>query len=159
MEQKPGRMLAIDYGLKRVGIAVTDPLQIIATPLTTVATPTLFLFLKDYLQKESVVAFVMGMPKGLDGAPSKMSRVVEALGAQLKATFPAQSLYYQDERFTSKLAMQGLYQAGYSKKDRAHKGNIDKVSAAIILQSFLNNKACIPFSPRLRPSINEFGTQ
>ena len=143
MEEKSGRIMAIDYGLKRVGIAVTDPLQIIATPLTTIATPTLFLFLKDYLQKESVVSFVMGMPKGLNGQPSTMSRVVEEISAQLKAVFPTQSFYYQDERFTSKLAIQGLYQAGYSKKDRAHKSNIDKVSAAIILQSFLNRKAFI----------------
>ncbi|TSJ81044.1 MAG: Holliday junction resolvase RuvX [Candidatus Cardinium sp.] len=143
MEENLGRIIAIDYGLKRVGIAVTDPLQIIATSLTTIATPSLFLFLKDYLQKESVVAFVMGMPKGLDGMPSKMSRAVEHIGMQLKKKFPAQSFYYQDERFTSKLAMQGLYQAGYSKKDRMHKNNIDKVSAAIILQSFLNRKECL----------------
>lgn len=140
MEKKAGRIMAIDYGLKRVGIAVTDPLQTIATPLTTVATPTLFLFLKDYLQQESVISFVMGMPKGLNGAPSKMSRIVEHIGVQLQKTFPGQSFYYQDERFTSKLAMQGLYQAGYSKKDRVHKSNIDRVSAAIILQSFLNRK-------------------
>ncbi|WP_243018091.1 MULTISPECIES: Holliday junction resolvase RuvX [Candidatus Cardinium] len=137
IEKKGGRIMAIDYGLKRVGIAVTDPLQIIATPLTTIPTTTLFLFLKEYLQKESVVSFVMGLPKGLDGGPSKMSRVVEAIGLEVKKTFPGQSFYYQDERFTSKLAMQGLYQAGYSKKDRVDKGNIDQVSAAIILQSFL----------------------
>lgn len=130
--------MAIDYGLKRVGIAVTDPLQVIAMPFTTIATSTLFSFLKDYLQQEIVVSFVMGMPKGLNGQPSKMSGVVERVGLQLKEAFPGQTLYYQDERFTSKLAMQGLYQAGYSKKDRGEKGNIDKVSAAIILQSFLN---------------------
>lgn len=138
MEKQPGRIIAIDYGLKRVGIAVTDPLQVIATPLKTIPTPTLFFFLKTYLQKERVVTFVMGMPKGLNGMPSKMSKIVEGIGAQLKKAFPTQSFYYQDERFTSKLAMQGLYAAGYSKKERADKSNIDKVSAAIILQSFLN---------------------
>lgn len=139
METKPGRIMAIDYGLKRVGMAVTDPLQIIATPLTTISTPALFPFLKDYLQKESVGTFVMGMPKGLNGKPSKMSKIVERIGAQLKKAFPGQHFYYHDERFTSKLALQGLHQAGYAKKDRAHKSNIDKVSATIILQSFLTS--------------------
>ncbi len=129
--------MAVDYGLKRVGIAVTDPLQIIASPLTTIATPVLWSFLKDYLVREAVIAFVMGMPKALNGEVSKMGRVVEGIGTQLKKTFPLQSFYYHDERFTSRLAMQGLYQAGYSKKERRDKRNIDKISAAIILQSFL----------------------
>ncbi|MCT4696967.1 Holliday junction resolvase RuvX [Candidatus Cardinium sp. TP] len=137
MEKRLGRIMAIDYGLKRVGIAVTDPLQIIATPLQTIATPTLFLFLKDYLEKENVATFVMGMPKGLNGRPSTMSSVVEQVSVRLQQQFPAQRFYYQDERFTSKLAMQGLCQAGYSKKDRA--SSIDQVSAAIILQSFLRS--------------------
>lgn len=135
--------MAIDYGLKRVGIAVTDPLQIIATPLTTIVAPTLLPFLKDYLQQENVVTFVMGMPTHLNGKPSKMGNIIKQIGTQLKKAFPAQSLYYQDERFTSKLALQGLYQAGYSKKDRADKSNIDKVSAAILLQSFLNKQTVI----------------
>ena len=133
-----GRIIAIDYGLKRTGIAVTDPLQIIAMPLTTVPSHELFVFFKDYLQKEQVSIFVIGMPRGLDGKPCNMSQVVEKIGAKLKATFPVQHIYYQDERFTSKLAAQGLYQAGYRKKDRQQKGNIDKVSATLMLQSFLN---------------------
>ncbi|ROT47542.1 Holliday junction resolvase RuvX [Candidatus Cardinium hertigii] len=131
------RIMAIDYGLKRVGIAVTDPLQIIATPLTTIASHTLFFFLKQYLQKEIVSIFVIGMPQGLDGKPSEMSKVMERVGAKLKNAFPQQSVCYQDERFTSQLAAQGLYQAGYRKKDRQNKANIDKVSAAILLQSYL----------------------
>lgn len=135
--------MAIDYGLKRIGIAVTDPLQIIATPLKTIDPPILWLFLKDYLQQEKVVTFVMGMPKHLNGKPSKMGKIVEQIGTQLKKNFPGQSFYYEDERFTSKLAVQGLYQAGYAKKDRADKSNIDKVSAALILQSFLNRQAVV----------------
>jgi putative Holliday junction resolvase len=141
VEKRKGRIIAIDYGHKRVGIAVTDPLQIIAIPLTTLPSNKLFLFLKNYVQKEIVPIFVMGMPQGLDGRPSTMSLVVEGIGAKLKVAFPEQNLYYQDERFTSKLATQGLYQAGYSRKERHHKENIDKVSAAIILQSFLNSLA------------------
>ncbi|CDG49873.1 Putative Holliday junction resolvase [Cardinium endosymbiont cBtQ1 of Bemisia tabaci] len=143
MEKKPGRVMAIDYGLKRVGIAVTDPLQIIATPLKTIDAPVLWLFLKDYLQQEKVVTFVIGMPKHLNGKPSKMGRIVAHIGTQLKKNFPGQGLYYQDERFTSKLAAEGLYQAGYAKKDRADKSNIDKVSATLILQSFLNRQAVV----------------
>ncbi|CCM10505.1 Putative Holliday junction resolvase [Cardinium endosymbiont cEper1 of Encarsia pergandiella] len=143
MENKLGRIIAIDYGLKRVGIAVTDPLQIIATPLTTIAAPILFPFLKDYLEQENVVTFVMGMPNYLNGKPSTMGKIIKQIATQLKKAFPAQSFYYQDERFTSKLALQGLYQAGYSKKDRADKSNIDKVSAAILLQSFLNQQIVV----------------
>jgi len=135
--------MAIDYGLKRVGIAVTDPLQIIASPLTTIVASILLPFLKDYLQQENVVTFVMGMPNHLNGRPSQMGKTIQQIGIQLKKAFPAQSFYYQDERFTSKLALQGLYQAGYSRKDRADKSNIDKVSAAILLQSFLNKQMVV----------------
>lgn len=133
-----GRIVAIDYGLKRVGIAVTDPSRIIAMPLTTISSYALCSFLKDYLQKERVSMLVLGMPQGLDGKPTPMSIVVKRIGSKLQKEFPKQSFYYQDERFTSKLAKQGLYQAGYNKKDRRDKSNIDKVSAAIILQSFLS---------------------
>lgn len=142
-----GRIIAIDYGTKRTGIAVTDPLQIIAMPLTTLPSHELVIFLTDYLKKEHVPIFVIGMPRGLDGKPSTMSQVVEKIGAKLKATFPAQKIYYQDERFTSKLAAQGLYQAGYRKKDRQQKGNIDKVSAALMLQSFLNGLGYAAVTP------------
>lgn len=137
MDTQSGRIIALDYGLKRVGIAVTDPLQIIVTPLAAISTASLFFFLQDYLGKENVVSFVIGMPIELNGKPSEMSKIVQGIALQLKEKFPTKNFYYEDERFTSKLAMQGLCQAGYSKKERANKSNIDKVSAAIILQSFL----------------------
>lgn len=87
MENKLGRIIAIDYGLKRVGIAVTDPLQIIATPLTTIAAPILFPFLKDYLEQENVVTFVMGMPNYLNGKPSTMGKIIKQIATQLKKLF------------------------------------------------------------------------
>lgn len=135
MNNKLGRIVAIDYGLKRVGIAVTDPLQLIAQPLTTLPTSAWLLFLTDFLKQEVVVAFVMGNPQRW--SVSSMTHLIAQAADQLQKRFPRQALYYQDERFTSKLAAQGLYQAGYRKKDRRCKDNIDKVSAAIILQSFL----------------------
>lgn len=138
-QTNPGRILAIDYGCKRIGIAVTDPLQIIATPLTTIQSTELLYFLEDYIKKEPVCMFVMGLPQGLNGKPTEMSLLVQEKGKQLQTHFPKQKLYYYDERFTSKMATQGLYHAGYSKKDRQQKANIDKISAAILLQSFLNS--------------------
>jgi len=135
-----GRIIAIDYGAKRIGIAVTDPLRIIATPLVTLEPNRLLFFLQSYLDKEVVSIFVVGMPVGLDGKPSTMSIAVAQLAVKLQEAFPKVSLYHYDERFTSTLAMQGLYQAGYRKKDRQNKANIDKVSAAILLQSFLNSR-------------------
>ncbi|TDG95781.1 Holliday junction resolvase RuvX [Cardinium endosymbiont of Culicoides punctatus] len=140
MAIEKGRILAIDYGLKRVGIAVTDPMQIIATPLITIHSNRLFIFLQEYIQKERVVAFVIGMPMKLNGSSSEMSSVVEDISKEISKKFFNQNLYYQDERFSSKLAAQGLYQAGFSKKDRKDKMNIDKTSATIILQSFLYSK-------------------
>lgn len=132
-----GRIIAIDYGLKRVGIAVTDPLQLIAAPLRALPRTALFAFLEDYLRKEVVATFVIGMPQRLDGTPSDMGSAIAGMVVQLKQCFPQQQYYYQEERFTSKLAARALYQAGYRKKERQNKGNIDKMSAAIILQSFL----------------------
>ncbi|WP_339044311.1 Holliday junction resolvase RuvX [Cardinium endosymbiont of Tipula unca] len=148
MITEKGRILAVDYGLKRVGIAVTDPMQIIATPLITMQSDQLFTFLQAYIQKEKVTSFVMGMPMKLNGKPSEMSLVVERIGNKIKKSFLKQRLYYQDERFSSKLAAQGLYQAGYNKKERKDKTNIDKVSAAIILQSFLNSQDYLAISDK-----------
>lgn len=136
---KPGRILAVDCGCKRIGIAVTDPLQLIASPLTTLSRQELVAVLATYLQKEFVYAFVVGLPRGLNGKPTQMSRFATEQGKLLQTHFPKQKLYYYDERFTSKMAAQGLYQAGYRKKDREEKSNLDKVSAAILLQSFLNS--------------------
>jgi putative Holliday junction resolvase len=133
-----GRVLAIDYGLRRTGIAVTDPLRIIASPLETVPTEQLLNFLKIYLQKEKVDEFVIGMPKTLKNEDSAIAPDVRKFVAILKSSFPEQPVHEVDERFTSSMAQRALIDGGMKKKDRQVKGNVDKVSAAIILQSFLN---------------------
>ena len=133
-----GRILAVDYGLKRTGLAVTDPLRIIATPLETVLTADLMTFLKKYLTTEPVDEFVVGMPKTLKNEDSQIAPMVRVFVQQLKETFPDKPVHLADERFTSKLAQRALIEGGMKKKDRQVKGNIDKVSAAIILQDFMN---------------------
>jgi putative holliday junction resolvase len=132
-----GRILAIDYGLKRTGIAVTDSLRIIATPLETVPTDQLLLFLQKYLQREIVDEFVVGMPKTLKNEDSQIAPFVRAFVEQLKKTFPEKPIHLADERFTSSMAQRALIDGGMKKKDRQVKGNVDKVSAAIILQGFM----------------------
>lgn len=134
-----GRVLAIDYGLKRTGIAVTDPLRIIATPLETVSTATLLEFLNAYLQKETVDEFVVGMPKTLLSEDSEIAPAVRKFVDQLKMKFPQNPVHLVDERFTSSMAMQAMIAGGMKKKDRQVKGNVDKISATIILQSFLES--------------------
>ncbi|WP_276367265.1 Holliday junction resolvase RuvX [Chryseolinea sp. H1M3-3] len=133
-----GRLLAIDYGLKRTGIAVTDPLRIIATPLETVATSTLIPFLLTYVQKEGVDEFIVGMPKTLLNEDSQITPMVKKFVEELKIKFPGKPIHLADERFTSSMAMQAMIDGGMKKKDRQIKGNVDKISATIILQSFLN---------------------
>jgi putative holliday junction resolvase len=132
-----GRLLAIDYGKKRTGIAVTDPLRIIATPLDTVVTADLLTFLKGYLQREPVDAFVVGMPKTLKNEDSEIAPLVRLFVEELKKTFPDKPVHLADERFTSSMAMRAMIDGGMKKKDRQVKGNVDKISATIILQSFL----------------------
>lgn len=134
-----GRILAIDYGQKRTGIAVTDPLRIIATPLETVPTHTLLEFLKGYLIKESVDEFVVGLPKTLMNEDSEIAPQVRAFVARLKKAFPEKKVNLVDERFTSSIAMRAMIDGGMKKKDRQVKGNVDKISATIILQSFLSS--------------------
>lgn len=134
-----GRVLALDYGLKRTGIAVTDPLRIIATPLQTVLTPGLLDFLKDYAAKEPVDEYVIGMPRTLKGEPSAIAPEVKAFVAILKKEFPGKPVHEVDERFTSQIAGRALIEGGMKKKDRRKKENIDKVSATIILQDFLKS--------------------
>ena len=131
------RILAIDYGTKRVGLAVTDPLKIIASALDTIHSKDIINFLKEYLEKEEVEAFVVGMPVNLDGEETNNTPHVKGFVKILKKTFPDISVHLHDERFTSKLALQAMIAGGYSKKDRREKGNIDKISATIILQSFM----------------------
>ena len=126
-----GRLLSIDYGSKRIGIAVTDPLKIIANALTTVNNKDIFNFLKEYLLKEAVDGFVVGMPVNLNNQDTDITPDVRKFVVKLKAHFPTINVHIIDERFTSKMAMNTLIQAGTTKKFRRDKGNIDKVSAAI----------------------------
>ena len=134
------RILAIDYGSKRTGLAVTDPLQIIATALETVPTHQLLDFLKNYVARESVDTFVVGMPTRLNGTDTDNTPRVRQFVTRLENAFPAIPVYLHDERFTSAMALQAMIAGGTKKKDRREKGNIDKVSATIILQSFMESK-------------------
>ncbi len=131
--------MAIDYGLKRVGLAVTDPLQLIATPLVTVPTADLLSFLKTYLGQEAVEAFVVGMPSRFDNKVAELVRPITNLVQALRKAFPDQPVFQQDERYTSKLAAASMLEGGFRKKDRRNKAHLDKLSATIILQSFLNS--------------------
>lgn len=134
-----GRVLAIDYGTKRTGLAVTDTLRIIATPLETVASTDLLNFLKTYLQKEVVDEFVVGMPKTLKNEDSEIAPLVRSFVEELKKAFPEKPVHLVDERFTSSMAQRAMIDGGMKKKDRQVKGNVDKISATIILQSFLES--------------------
>lgn len=133
------RLLAIDYGSKRSGIAVTDPLQIIATALETVPTHTLLDFLKKYAGQEQLEAFIIGMPKRLDNTASENAARVVAFIKVLKKGFPDIPVHTHDERFTSSMALQSMIASGTKKSDRREKGNIDKISATIILQSYMES--------------------
>lgn len=135
------RVLAIDLGTKRTGIAVTDPLKMVANPLETIETSTLIDFLKAYCAKEQVDTLVLGLPVRLNGMDNEMTPKVMALKLLLQKTFPMLILELIDERFTSKMAMQTMISMGSKKKDRREKaGNLDKMSAAIILQSYLDRQ-------------------
>lgn len=131
-----GRFLAIDYGTKRTGLAVTDPLRIIATALDTVETSTLLTYLKNYFQKEVVDEVVIGLPKRLNNTDSETAPAVRSFIEKFKATFPI-PITTIDERFTSSIAQQAMLSGGMKKKDRQTKGNVDKISAVLILQDFL----------------------
>jgi putative holliday junction resolvase len=134
------RIIAIDYGSKRVGLAVTDNLKIIATALDTIHSKDVLDFLEKYMQKEEVEAFVVGMPKNLDGEDTNNTQLVEIFTKHLKKKFPNIPIHLVDERFTSKIALDAMIMSGSKKKDRNNKsGNIDKVSAVIILQDYLNS--------------------
>ena len=134
------RILAIDYGSKRTGIAVTDPLRIIATALDTVATRDVVEYLRNYMQCEAVVIIVVGEPKHLDDTPSQNAMKVDAFAALLRQTFPDVSVERYDERFTSKIATERMLSLGLRKKDRRDKGRIDRISATIILEDYLTFK-------------------
>ncbi|TFV92185.1 Holliday junction resolvase RuvX [Algoriphagus kandeliae] len=135
------RILAIDLGTKRTGLAVTDPMQIVANPLETIPTEDLLNFLKKYFEKENVEDIVLGLPKNLQGESTEMTEKVYQLKEKLASLFPAKKIHLVDERFTSKIAMQSMISMGSKKKDRREKsGNLDKISATIILQSFLTQR-------------------
>lgn len=134
------RLLAIDYGAKRTGLAVTDPLQLIATALETVPSHELLKYLKRYVEQEPVEAFIVGLPKRLDGTDTDNTPRVQRFVGHLQNALPHIPVIWHDERFTSVMAMQTMLANGSTKKDRREKGNLDKVSAAIILQSYMESK-------------------
>ncbi len=142
-----GRILAIDYGQKRAGLAVTDPLGLIANGLTTVHVRELLAFLRDYLAKEQVDLLVVGQPKDMRNRPSDASQFIEPFVGQLKKHFPGIPVVRMDERFTSKLAMQTMIDAGLGKMARRNKALADTISATLILQSFLEQQAKTPKQP------------
>ena len=131
------RILAIDYGTKRVGLAVTDPLKIIASALNTVHAKDVIVYLKNYTTKEEVERFVVGLPKRLDGSDSQSAVHIENFVNLLRKNFPNIPIERVDERFTSTIATRSLLEMGLKKKDRANKGNVDQVSAVLILQTYL----------------------
>ena len=134
------RILAIDYGMKRTGIAVTDELQIIASGLTTVKTSDIFNFLKEYTEKEQVELFLIGEPKQLNNTASESEALITPFIAKLKKQYPNTAILRIDERFTSKLAFKTMVDSGLKKKKRKNKALIDEISATIILQSYLYKK-------------------
>ncbi|REH48846.1 putative Holliday junction resolvase [Tenacibaculum gallaicum] len=135
-----GRIVAIDFGKKRTGIAVTDELQIIASGLTTVNTSELTAFLKDYTQKENVELFLVGKPKQMDNSDSESEVLITPFLQKLEKTIPSIPIKRVDERFTSKMAFQTMIDSGLKKKQRQNKALVDEISATIILQSYLYNK-------------------
>ncbi|MEI6142970.1 MAG: Holliday junction resolvase RuvX [Mariniphaga sp.] len=135
-----GRILSIDYGNKRVGLAVTDPLKIIATRLTTVATNDIWVFLSDYFGREEVELVLVGYPRQLNNEPSEAIRYINPFLKKFQMVYKNIPLKLMDERFTSKMAFQAMIDAGVKKKDRQNKETIDGVSATIILQSYLEEQ-------------------
>lgn len=133
------RIIAIDYGLKRTGLAVTDPFQIIATGLTTIESPKLISFLKDYFSKEQVELILIGEPKNLDDSDTHATPLVKNIIKKLQKEFPALPLQTVDERYTSKMASQAMIDMGMKKKQRRDKALIDEIAATIMLQEYLNN--------------------
>ena len=134
------RILALDFGLKRTGIAVTDPLQLIASGLTTVATTDLISFLEDYTGQEEVERIVVGEPRQMDNRPSEVEGAIGKFLSELGKYLPGIPVSRQDERFTSKMAARSMVEGGMKKKKRREKATLDEVSATLILQSYLSSK-------------------
>jgi putative Holliday junction resolvase len=134
------RILALDYGLKRTGIAVTDPFQIIATGLTTVESPKLIPFLKEYFKKEIVELIIIGEPKNLDDSDTHATPLVKQITEKIKKEFPTIPVTMVDERFTSKMASRAMIDMGMKKKQRQNKALIDEIAATIMLQDYIANR-------------------
>ena len=135
------RIICIDYGGKRTGLAVTDPMQIIATALTTIETKELIPFLKKYFAAEAVELILIGEPLNLDDTPTHATALVQQAIKQLQKNFPNIPLKKIDERFTSKMASKAMVEMGMKKKQRQQKGNIDQIAATIMLQEYLQNNS------------------
>lgn len=134
-----GRIMAIDYGTKRIGIAITDPLKIFASPLETVKSMEFESFLENYLKKEDVESFVVGYPVQMNNTPSDSVKHINPFIKRLKTKYPDKQVHLVDERFTSRMAMRTMIEGGVKKKDRQDKSLVDRISASIILQSFLDS--------------------
>ena len=134
------RILAIDYGIKRTGIAITDELQIIASGLTTIPSETAIAFLTAYFSKENVSKVIIGEPKQMNGKPSESTPIIEKFVADFKTSFPEMLIVRVDERFTSKMAFQTMIDSGLKKKQRQNKGLVDEIAATILLQDYLTRK-------------------
>ncbi len=138
-----GRILGIDYGTKRIGLAVTDPLKLFASPLETIRSADFEAFMNDYIMEEQIEAFVVGYPVTMNNTPSDSVKYLDPFIKKLKRQFPGKPVHLVDERFTSIIAQRALIEGGVKKNDRRDKSLIDKISAAIILQSFLDkDKRC-----------------
>ena len=134
------RILAIDYGQKRTGIAITDEMQIIASGLTTIPSETAISFLKEYFDKEKVERVLIGEPKQMNGEPSQSTEIIEKFVVLFTNAFPEMKIERVDERFTSKMAFQTMIDSGLKKKQRQNKALIDEISATIMLQDYLSRK-------------------
>ncbi len=134
------RIVGIDYGRKRVGVAVSDPLGIFASALETVHSAKIIEYLKNYAQKETIVLFVVGYPINMNGAPSEAAKDIDVFLKHLVKAFPDVPVVKEDERFTSVLAHRAMIDGGMKKQDRQKKESVDKISAAIILQSYMDRK-------------------
>jgi len=135
-----GRALAIDYGRKRCGLAVTDPMRIIASPLVTVPSGELEAFLKDYIPRENVTDVVLGYPVTVNNMPSESVRYIDPFIARFRKLFPETPLHLADERFTTQMAMRTMIDGGVKKSGRRDKAMADRISASIILQSWLRSR-------------------
>ena len=134
------RIIGIDYGRKRVGVAVSDPLGIFASALDTVQSAKIIEYLKSYAEKENVVLFVVGYPINMNGAPSEAAKDIDIFLKHLAKAVPDIPVHLEDERFTSVLAHRAMIDGGMKKQDRMKKESVDKISAAIILQSYMDKK-------------------